>query len=101
MSEPVKPALTPEEWKVLADALEPLLDAASWGAEYGESSQASSDHSRLARIQEGFTSGLPFGFQKADADTLRDIAREMPGLTGYWRYVLNHVAEKIEALLPT
>lgn len=92
--EPVKPALTPEEWRQALDGEAPWLYR-------GDDDTPESDHIVAAL----YLHGQPFGFTHDDVRALRD----MPPVP--WRYGgeggveaveawLRDLADRIEALLP-
>lgn len=77
MSDDVLRALTKDEWEILADALEPLLDATDWGSGRGGSAEAAQHFERLSKIAEGFRGGQPFGFTREDVAAIREAASEL------------------------
>lgn len=102
MSEKIEPALTPEEWGIVADALDERRAHADQAADQGSEEGTDALH-RLEAVIDSIRAGKPFGFTREDVDALRRAV-----ILERWEAVvdhdetakLEHLAGRIAALLP-
>lgn len=123
MSEPIKPALTPEEWPSLAkkfyrrevDCRSITIARPDWGVFMLQErpkplGEPGYDYYRIAAVSPEECHALaalalygqPFGFTREDVVLVRVVAEEWSGdmsISGYTAR-LNSIAKRIEALLP-
>lgn len=107
MSKHVEPALTSEEWEVVADALKARADGYDTAVEFAGSGPAEAAR-RLRTVVDAIRAGQPFGFTREDVDLLEDYATDVDEMYaeegGYWLLdritAINALADRIAALLP-